>query len=159
VNGTREATVELIRSLKDVLFDPDPYNNKTRHLILVHNWIAAHMMSMVNYYSNMESPDARHPTLRTRLSILVWAYGLDSTTSKLGFIIVAIGCLCVALRTCVGILTSRRKRWSHTELLVSALGHRDDSGVLEGLPMRRKAKMRYLLVNGEDGMVEFAPKV
>jgi hypothetical protein len=157
VDGTRGATMELIRSLKDVLFDSASFN-KSRHLNLVHDWIAVQMMSMVNYYSNTGSPDASHPILLTHVITHAWAYGLESTTSKLSFIIVAIGCLCVALRTCVGILARTRKRWSHTELLVSALEHRDDSGTLEGLPMRRKARMRYLLVGGEDGVVEFAPK-
>lgn len=66
--------------------------------------------------------DPTHPLLTRNARLYVWAYGLESRTSKLGLVVVSFGIAVVVAQLVLGFI-DRRKYRSPTQLLVAALEH------------------------------------
>ena len=121
-------------------------------------------LSMVSFdKNNLTAPntdphDTEHPTLNYWAQVHVWAYGLDSRTSKFGFAVAAAGCLCVIASTIMGMFVRRRQR-SLTELIVAAIEHKhqgelDHANGDDALA----ARFRYRIQEDQtDGRVRFQP--
>lgn len=121
-------------------------------------------LSMVTFdKNNLTAPntdphDTEHPTLNYWAQVHVWAYGLDSRTSKFGFAVAATGCLCVIASTIMGLFVRRRQR-SLTELIVAAIEHKhqgelDHANGDDSLA----ARFRYRIQEDQtDGRVRFQP--
>ncbi|KAI9763244.1 MAG: hypothetical protein M1840_000819 [Geoglossum simile] len=149
VEGTRGAAEEMISSLKAALTNSSLPN--LNHFTRTNLWVALQSMSMVNYASSPSSaPDATHPALRSYATIHVWAYGLESRTSLMGVTVVILGCLCVLLRTTVGLAT-RTKRRSGVELLLAALEHQDAGSTFAGVKDSHRHKLRFVIDPGRRG--------
>jgi hypothetical protein len=148
VDGTRSAAEEMLSALKTTLStasSPATLDYFTRTNL----WVSLQSISMINYLTTPAPPSATSPALRTYATIHVWAYGLQSRTSKLGVTVVTIGCLCVILRTTVG-LAIRTKRRSGVELLLAAIEHRD-VGAFEGVDEEKRHKVRFVIDPGRRG--------
>ena len=121
-------------------------------------------LSMVTFdKNNLTAPntdphDTEHPTLNYWAQVHVWAYGLDSRTSKFGFAVAATGCLCVIASSLMGMFVRRRQR-SLTELIVAAIEHKhqgelDHANGDDALA----ARFRYRIQEDQtDGRVRFQP--
>ena len=121
-------------------------------------------LSMVSFdKANFTTPhkdpkDPEHPTLHYWAMVHVWAYGLDSRTSKFGVAVASLGCLIVIASTLVGLLVRRRQR-SLTELIVAAIEHQH-RGELDHANGDGDiaARFRYKIHEDHmDGRVRFVP--
>lgn len=131
----RTATIETVRALNSFR-TVDPTNEDQTGLLYERlDYISllpvVQALSMVDFTTEAHgSVDAakkaadptRHPRLTRRAHIFVWAYGLDSRTSKFGVTVVIAGILVVLAQVVFGFI-DRRKNGSLTQLLVSALNH------------------------------------
>ena len=70
----------------------------------------------------LDKNDATHPQIWRQVRRQVWAYGIDSRTSKLGLAVLAVGIICTIARTILALFTRIRLR-SPVELLVAAMKH------------------------------------
>lgn len=108
--------------------------------------------------NNTDTKSSVHPTLWYYGRVHVWAYGIDTRTSKLGIVVTIIGCVCVLLSTVLGLIKRRRQR-SLTELLVAAIEHRHQ-GELDHAQGddEMKARTRFRIEEDQhDGQVRFRP--
>ncbi|CAF9938755.1 MAG: hypothetical protein HETSPECPRED_001178 [Heterodermia speciosa] len=121
-------------------------------------------LSMVSFdKANFTTPhkdpkDPAHPTLHYWAMVHVWAYGLDSRTSKFGVAVASLGGLIVLASTLLGLLVRRRQR-SLTELIVAAIEHQH-RGELDHANGDGEiaAKFRYKIHEDRtDGRVRFVP--
>ncbi|KAI9759866.1 MAG: hypothetical protein M1840_003078 [Geoglossum simile] len=145
VDGTRIAPRTMIKILKDTL--QDNTENLDLSTLNYMDGVAANQgLSMIDYSINSTATTNRtavptsvdHRQLRTSVKIHVWAYGLGSSTSKIGATVVIIGSVCVLLRTFtilwrvkVGYTPMKALK----ELLIEALeyepGHVPEQGIEE----------------------------
>ncbi|KAI9764737.1 MAG: hypothetical protein M1839_005780 [Geoglossum umbratile] len=149
VDGTRGAAEEMVRSLKSAL--ASEYFADMSHFTRANLWVALQSMSLVNYHNSTNAPNVTHPALRSYVTIHVWAYGLESRTSKMGVTVVMIGCICVLLRTTVGFSWPVKRR-SGVELLLAALEHYDDKGVVKKMKETDRPKLRFKIDPGRRGV-------
>ncbi|KAL8792222.1 MAG: hypothetical protein Q9195_005178 [Heterodermia aff. obscurata] len=121
-------------------------------------------LSMVSFdKANFTTPhkdpkDPEHPTLHYWAMVHVWAYGLDSRTSKFGVAVVGLGSVIVIASTLLGLLVRRRQR-SLTELIVAAIEHQHQ-GELDHANGDGEiaARFRYKIHEDQaDGRVRFQP--
>jgi hypothetical protein len=68
----------------------------------LHTIVTAQSLSLINY--SMKDIDAASsaPTLQVDLPVIVWSYGFESRTSKLGAVIAVMGGVIVLIRMVVG---------------------------------------------------------
>lgn len=121
-------------------------------------------LSMVSFdRANLTTPntdpkDPAHPTLNYWAMVHVWAYGLDSRTSKFGVVVAITGGFVVVASTILGLLVRRRQR-SLTELIVAAIEHQH-RGELDHANGDGDvaARFRYKIQEDRvDGRVRFVP--
>ena len=121
-------------------------------------------LSMVSFdKANFTTPgkdpkDSKHPTLHYWAMVHVWAYGLDSRTSKFGVAVASLGGVIVIASTLLGLLVRRRQR-SLTELIVAAIEHQH-RGELDHANGDGEiaARFRYKIHEDHaDGRVRFVP--
>lgn len=121
-------------------------------------------LSMVSFdKANFTTPhkdpkDPEHPTLHYWAMVHVWAYGLDSRTSKFGVAVASLGCVVVIASTLLGLVVRRRQR-SLTELIVAAIEHQH-RGELDHANGDGEiaARFRYKIHEDHmDGRVRFVP--
>ena len=122
-------------------------------------------LSMVPFdKANMTAPNSKvksdpaHPKLEYWAMVHVWAYGLDSRTSKFGVAVALTGCLCVIVSTILGLVVRRRQR-SLTELIYAAIEHKHQGELAHANgDGELAARFRYKIVEDEsDGRVYFRP--
>ena len=107
---------------------------------------------------NKDAKDPDHPTMHYWAMVHVWAYGLDSRTSKFGVAVASLGGVIVIASTLLGLLVRRRQR-SLTELIVAAIEHQH-RGELDHANGDGEvaARFRYKIhEDHHDGRVRFVP--
>ncbi|KAG8533551.1 uncharacterized protein KY384_001291 [Bacidia gigantensis] len=128
------------------------------------------MMSMVRWRNTtLPSPSSSStpslaPTdtvLKTWATRHVWAYSLNSRTSKLGAAVVLTGCACVLFRLFLGAFFGKREH-SPIDLFVAALQHQPQ-GEFDGMHEKdgsvgSGAKVRYVMEEDENGKPRFVPE-
>ncbi|RAL09123.1 uncharacterized protein BO97DRAFT_427796 [Aspergillus homomorphus CBS 101889] len=129
VNGTVPATCTAASAMLAA------YQDETNVMSVV-IWNVMHLNSMLHALSlagyttyNATASEERqgHPYathLPSWASIQVWAFGLDSITSKIGAVIVIVGAVIVLM----GVLLDLKPTRSPTELLVEALAFSESKG-------------------------------
>lgn len=148
------------------LMGPWDYSNWTYDQLefsYLHAYTLAQSLSMVNYYyDNATAPsgtakvDAAHPLLSRYATVRVWAYGINSRTSRLGVVVVFAGSACVLVRLILGFVM-RAHNQSSVEMFVAALEH-VPRGEFRGLTTEReRAKVRYQLDESVMGRPVFNP--
>jgi hypothetical protein len=171
VEAERPAAKNLVAAMKSAVNSAPPlFKNGTygadsdKNLILFtlqHLFAVGQAMSIATYTitntTNVSTEDVFHPLLRVALSVYVWAYGLETRTSKMGFTVATVGCLVVLFRIYICLKTRNRQR-SPTELIAAALEH-EHRGELEGLNHEKEvAKVRFHVHADDRGKVRFVPK-
>lgn len=165
VDGHRPMAQEINRMLPG-LMGPWDYSNWTfdqTEFYFLHAYTLAQSLSMVNYYfDNATAPsgtlqaDAAHPLLSRYATVRVWAYGINSRTSRLGVVVVFAGCACVLVRLVLGFVM-RAHNQSSVEMFVAALEHAP-RGEFRGLANEHQwAKVRYQLDESVMGKPVFNP--
>jgi hypothetical protein len=123
----------------------------------IHAAITASTLSIINYDQRSDSASSANNTLNPILTAYstaqVWAYGLSSATSKLGFATGVLGCLTVCFAVALGIGTRTTKR-EFLELFTTALKQKPPERLV-GLPSEQVEKVRFMLENKEDAEFEF----
>ncbi len=169
VNGIvddRRPMARAIERLLPALLGPWDYPEATydqTEFYYHHAYALGQSLSMVNYYSDNATapdgsvtPDMDHPVLSHYATIRVWAYGLNSRTSRLGVAVVFAGCGCVLFRLILGFVM-RAHNQSSVEMFVAALEHQP-TGEFRGLVQERQwAKVRYQLDESVHGKPIFFP--
>ena len=164
-NGTlkpnRTATKEVLQTMKRFSsFDPNDELWDTvdllHHLSYISLLPVAQALSMIDYNTTAHSStkaaiaegerDRTRPQLTRSASMYVWAYGVNSRTSKWGVAVAFIGIAIVLAQTVVGFV-DRRKAPSLDQLLVAALEYlpRDDFEQGVGRRGDEAAKRHFLL--------------
>ncbi|KAF2802741.1 uncharacterized protein BDZ99DRAFT_550633 [Mytilinidion resinicola] len=134
VAGDRGAAIQFIQAIQDWIF----YGEVTTHQYAIdfnsiHQYTIVQALSMITYSTTplASSADRRaqsqklkdNPktaaTLNSWATVQLWAFGIDSRTSKLGITIILIGCICVIARTALYFDESK----SPLEIVVAALQH------------------------------------
>lgn len=148
---------------------------------LMHFYSVAQSVSMVKYnYRNISANDSASISSDKRVLYKyalrhVWAYGLDSRSSKFAVAVVIMGVVCTVLRLCVGFgYRYRRDAYAPVDFLAAALKHRyrgeleeleidGESEFSDGRRRRRRWEMkkkvvrvRYRIEEDERGSVRFA---
>lgn len=165
VDGHRPMAQEINRLLPGLIAlsdDPAGYYDLLEFLFL-HVYALGQSLSMVNYYSDNATapdksiqPDVAHPLLSRYATVRVWAYGINSRTSRLGVVVVFAGCGCVLLRLVLGFAMPAYNQ-SSVEMFVAALEH-VPRGEFRGLVNERQwAKVRYQLDESVQGKPVFNP--
>lgn len=165
VDGHRTMAQEINRMLPNLMGPWDYFNwtyDQTEFYFL-HAYSLAQSLSMVNYYyDNATAPsgtvkvDAGHPLLSRYATVRVWAYGINSRTSRLGVVVLFAGCACVLVRLVLGFVM-RAHNQSSVELFVAALNH-TPRGEFRGLANEHQwAKVRYQLDESVMGKPVFNP--
>lgn len=92
--------------------------------------------------------DPQHPPIWYWARVHVWAYGLDSRTSKLGIVVTMLGAVCVVISTVLSMIW-RRKQRSLTDLIVAAFEHKQEGeAIREAGEEKLTAKTRYKIIDG-----------
>jgi hypothetical protein len=165
VDGNRAAATYLLSALKGVVNTYNPtngnysYNDTTSTplgLVLLYNDFAfAQVLSMIDFTSTTTTSrtprhDPSHPIFQVYASLRVWAYGIDSRTSKLGITVALFGCCFVLLYTVLSLITRIQKR-STLELMVTALEN-EPEGAFERMESEsEKGKVKFRIVAHEEG--------
>jgi hypothetical protein len=123
------------------------------------NFAFAQALSMIDFTtttttSRTPQNDPLHPILRVYASLRVWAYGINSRTSKLGVTVALFGCCVVLFRTVLSLITRIQKR-STLELIVAALENEPERA-LEGMESEsEKGMVKFRMVAYEEGRLVF----
>ena len=165
VDGHRPMAQQINGLLPRVIgpWDYSDWTYDQTEFYFLHAYTLAQSLSMVNYiYENATAPggtlkvDAAHPLLSRYATVRVWAYGLNSRTSRLGVAVVFAGCACVLVRLILGFVM-RAHNQSSVEMFVAALEH-VPRGEFRGLASEREwAKVRYQLDESVMGKPAFNP--
>ena len=151
----------------DDFYDQSSYSSVEKAPIDLQNFIYfsfIQSLSMVDFDQatnstpNNDPQEPDHPTLHYWAMVHVWAFGLDSRTSKFGVAVASLGGLIVIASTLLGLLV-RRKQRSLTELIVAAIEHQH-RGELDHANGDGEvaARFRYKVHEDEnDGRVRFVP--
>jgi hypothetical protein len=169
VDGNRAAATYLLSALKGVVNTYNAtngsyaYNDTTLTplgLVLDYNSFAfAQALSMIDFTttpttSRTPQNDPLHPILRVYASLRVWAYEIDSRTSKLGVTVALFGCCFVLFHTVLTLITRIQKR-STLELIAAALEN-EPEGAFEGMESEsEKGKVKFRMVAYEEGRLVF----
>lgn len=165
VDGHRPMAQQINRMLPN-LIGPWDYGNWTfdqLEFYFLNTYALAQSLSMVNYYYDNATapngsvmPDAAHPLLSRYATVRVWAYGINSRTSRVGVVVVLAGCACVLLRLILGFVM-RAHNQSSVEMFVAALEHAP-RGEFRGLANEHGwAKVRFQLDESVQGKPIFNP--
>ncbi|KAM0721113.1 hypothetical protein Q7P37_003399 [Cladosporium fusiforme] len=124
-NGTmapnRSAAINVVRTLDRLrLNDTVGLEGQLGYVTLLP---VIQALSLVDYTTEFHgATDAARPRLWRNAHMYVWAYGLESRTSKLGVVVAFLGVAVVLVQVVLGVV-DRRKYRSPTQLLVAALEH------------------------------------
>jgi hypothetical protein len=165
VDGNRAAATYLLSALKGVVNTYNStngnysYNDTTlTPLGLVfdyNNFAFVQALSMIDFTttattSQTPKNDPLHPIFRVYASLRVWAYGIDSRTSRLGITVALFGCCFVLLCSVLSLITRIQKR-STLELVVTALEN-EPEGAFERMESEsEKGKVKFRIVAHEEG--------
>lgn len=166
IDGHRPMAQEINRMLP-TLIGPWDYRNLTfdqTEFFFLHAYSLGQSLSMVNYYytdatapNASVTPGAEHPLLSRYATLRVWAYGINSRTSRLGVAVVLAGCGCVLLRLILGFIMQAHNQ-SSVEMFVAALEHQPKEE-FSGLAKEHEwAKVRYSLNMSVHGKPTFLPR-
>lgn len=163
VDGHRPMAKEINRILPTVIDSWDYANASYDQLefFLLNAYTMGQSLSMVPYTADNATapdgsvtPDAAHPLLSRYATLRVWAYGINSRTSRLGVVVVLAGCGCVLLRLVLGFVIPAHNQ-STVEMFVAALEH-FPKGEFHGLAGEHQwAKVRYQLDESVHGKPVF----
>lgn len=126
LNPDRTAAIELSRVM-DGLFQLTELDYRPRAYISMLPILQT--LSLIDFTTEeaalgvtSETAESDHPLLTWNAKMYVWAYGLESRTSKLGLVVALLGIAVVLVQLVLGCV-DRRKYRSGTQLLVAALEH------------------------------------
>lgn len=166
VDGHRPMAQEINRILPTVIDSWDPWNatydeTDLMEFFLLNAYALGQSLSMVTYSAynatapnGSVTPGAAHPLLSRYATLRVWAYGINSRTSRVGVVVVFAGCACVLLRLILGFVIPAHNQ-SSVEMFVAALEH-SPKGEFHGLVSEHQwAKVRYQLDESVHGKPVF----
>lgn len=129
VSTNRTLAREVVHTVDQMRWGIAPRGNDSYPLDIVALLPVMQTLTLIDFNTEKAAPGvtfqnarADHPLLVRHAKMYVWAYGLGSRTSKLGFTVALLG-VCVVLIQIVFGLVDRRKHRSSTQLLVAALEH------------------------------------
>ena len=132
VPNTRAAAVALIQASVDTLDYPVYRALNVRDFYGIHRWSLHHAVSMIAYHyfdqaipPSVSADGKLHPMLRVWASGQLWKFGLESRTSKLGVVVMAVGWVVVLIRPYFGCWSVP----SPLDLIVEALRFQDARGI------------------------------
>jgi hypothetical protein len=166
IDDHRPMAREINRMLP-TLIGPWDYQNLTydqTEFLFLHAYALSQSLSMVNYYyDDATAPDgsvipgAEHPLLSRYATLRVWAYGINSRTSRLGVAVVLAGCGCVLLRLILGFIMQAHNQ-SSVEMFVAALEYQPKEEFNGLVKEHEWAKVRYSLNTSVHGKPTFLPR-
>ena len=168
VDADREVAINLVSALKSQFDSSQSENsrlNNTDYLPefnLQNMFIFAQALSMVDFTTintteiKIANSDPDHPIFPAHVSLRVWAYGIESRTSKLGVAVALFGCLCVFFRSVLHIITRTEQRTT-LEVIAAAL-ECDNEGEFEGMESETEiAKVKFRISATDEGKMKFVP--
>jgi hypothetical protein len=121
---------------------------------ILHRGFMGQLLSLINYETTEDAPaaanDTKTPALTATFKTRVWSYGFSSRTSKLGLVVVSLGCLLVLVRLVVRRYVRAAPR-APLDLVVAAL-KQEPPHIFTSLDLDRKdwGKVRFRAENTED---------
>lgn len=123
--------------------------------------VTAQSLSLIGYSTKEINAMGNPPTPTTavfqvNLLVYVWSFGIESRTSKLGVVVVIIGCLIVLVKSVVRV-------WARTvdrgvlDFVTTAL-EQNPSGIFEGLEAKEAGRVRFWMDNEEKAKFKFEHK-
>jgi hypothetical protein len=128
------------------------------NILIAHSVVAAQSFSLIDYSTKDidaagSAPTPTSPILEVGILIFVWSYGLESRTSKLGAVIVILGCVIVLMRMVVGICVRTVDR-DLLKYVTTAL-EQSPPGVFTKLEEEEVGKVRFRMENQEGARFVF----
>ena len=106
----------------------------------------------------LAADDRARPTLGRNLRRQVWAYGLETRSSKLGVAVLLAGIVCVVARVLLAVLTRVRHR-SPAEILIAGMKHRPRGEFdAAGHSARLMERVRFEMRDDSDYHMHFAKR-